>query len=77
MEAMAMATTQTTQGVDERQRWLGLPEAARYTGISEQTLRRMVRGGKLRLYAPTERRRVVDRLELDALIQGSVATVES
>jgi excisionase family DNA binding protein len=60
---------------DERgydQRYLpGYPAAARYTGISESVLRRLVESGKLHAYRPTERKTLFDKAELDALILGS------
>lgn len=53
-------------------RYLPYPAAARYTGMSEQTLRRLVDQGRLKTYKPTGGRKVVfDRLELDELVQGS------
>jgi excisionase family DNA binding protein len=53
----------------------GYPAAARYSGLSEMTLRRLVDAGKLRVYKPTGQRKVLlDRWELDALIQSSGAT---
>ena len=55
------------------QRYLSYADAARYSGMSEQTLRRLVEAGRLRAYRPTGQRKVVfDRVELDALIQGSM-----
>ena len=50
----------------------GYPAAARYSGLSEMTLRRLVEAGKLHVYRPTGSRKVVfDKAELDALIRGS------
>jgi excisionase family DNA binding protein len=53
-------------------RYLSYPAAARYCGVSEQTLRRAVDAGRLRVYRPTGGRLVVfDRAELDEFIHGS------
>jgi excisionase family DNA binding protein len=57
---------------DEQRYLSGYPAAARYTGLSETTLRRLVDAEKLHVYRPTERKILFDRVELDALIQGSV-----
>jgi excisionase family DNA binding protein len=56
------------------QRYMAYPAAARYTGMSEQTLRRAVDAGKLKVYRPTRptggRLVVFDVRELDAFIRG-------
>lgn len=53
------------------QRWLNFGEAARYSGISAESLRRLVRAGRLRVFRPTERKVLIDRAELDAFIEAS------
>jgi excisionase family DNA binding protein len=53
-------------------RYLNYPAASRYCGISEQTLRRLVEAGRLKVYRPTGGRLVVfDRAELDEFIHDS------
>ena len=60
---------------DTTQRYLPYSAAARYSGMSEMTLRRLVDDGRLQAYRPTGGRKVVfDRLQLDELIQGSAST---
>jgi hypothetical protein len=39
--------------------------------MSEGVLRRLVEGGRLHVYRPTERKVLFDKVELDALILGS------
>jgi excisionase family DNA binding protein len=67
---MAMGSTKMGDAV---QRYLSVSDAARYSGLSAMSLRRLIASGRLKLYAPTERRRLIDRHELDALIHASVA----
>ncbi|MHB1422136.1 MAG: helix-turn-helix transcriptional regulator [Gemmataceae bacterium] len=57
-----------------QQRYLPYSAAARYTGMSEQTLRRLVEDGRLPVYRPTGGRKVVfDRFEIDKLIRGATS----
>jgi excisionase family DNA binding protein len=65
-----------TEVIDElRQRWLSYPQASRYSGMSESTLRRLVEAKRLRVFRPTSDRKVIlDREELDKLILKSVET---
>jgi excisionase family DNA binding protein len=54
------------------QRYLDYPAAARYSGMSEATLRRLVDSGRLKAYRPTGQRKVVfDRAELDEFIHST------
>jgi excisionase family DNA binding protein len=55
------------------QRWLNFSEAEKYSGLSESTLRRLIDAKKLRVFRPTERKVLIDRGELDSLIEASVA----
>jgi excisionase family DNA binding protein len=57
-----------------RQRWLSAEEAANYSRLSVESIRRLLSGGKLTSHRPVRGRVLVDRLELDALIQSSTAT---
>jgi excisionase family DNA binding protein len=60
------------------QRYLSYADASRYSGMSEQTLRRLVDSGRLKVYRPTGGRKVVfDRHQLDELIQASAETEET
>jgi excisionase family DNA binding protein len=53
---------------------MGYAAAARYCGMSAQTLRRLAEAGRLKVYRPTAARLVVfDRAELDEFIHGSQA----
>jgi hypothetical protein len=59
-------------------RWFSLTQAGRYTGLTERTLRNYTDAGMLkfhRIIQPGATRGTVriDRLELDALIEKSVA----
>lgn len=60
------------------QRWLSLPQGAHYSGLTDRTLRNYETAGLLkfhRIIQPGASRGTVriDRLELDALIENSVA----
>jgi excisionase family DNA binding protein len=55
-------------------RYMNFPAAARYTGMSEMTLRRLVNAGHLRTYKPTgSRLTVFDKIELDLFVHGTNA----
>jgi len=68
--------TSTINTVSEA-RYLSLPDAARYSGVSASTLRRMAGDGKLRLLRPYGRILLIDRAELDALLQDGRAESET
>ncbi len=55
---------------ESSQRYLTWAEAARYTGLSEMTLRRLARAGRLRVLAPVERCPRLDRTELDQVMRS-------
>jgi hypothetical protein len=59
-------------------RWLSLKQAAQYSGLTDRTLRNFAQAGLLtlhRIIQPGAARGTVriDRLKLDALIEGSIA----
>jgi excisionase family DNA binding protein len=61
-----------TPATAQEQRYLNYADASRYTGMSEQTLRRMVDAGRVRVYRPTGGRLVLfDVRELDAFVRGN------
>jgi excisionase family DNA binding protein len=65
-------TTETTA------RYLPYPAAASYSGMSVQTLRRLVESGRLKAYRPAGARKVVfDKVELDVYIHASARTPAS
>lgn len=52
-------------------RWLTIPDAAAYAGLSRSIIQRWVVAGRLTAYRPAGlRRRLVRRSELDALIRA-------
>jgi len=51
-----------------QQRFLSLADAARYSGISVESIRRMVASGQITPLRPVPGRVVVDREQLDAVI---------
>jgi excisionase family DNA binding protein len=54
-------------------RWLSYEQAALYTGLSEESLRKLVVGKRLTLHRPTGGRRVLfDVRQLDSLLESSV-----
>jgi excisionase family DNA binding protein len=52
-------------------RFLKVSEAANYSGLSEESLRRLLAAGKLTSHRPVAGRVLVDRRQLDALILAS------
>ena len=63
-----------TTAMNTEQRYMPYREAARYTGMSEMTLRRQVEAGRLKVFRPTAGRLVVfDRDDLDRFVRGSNA----
>ncbi len=60
----------TTHDGEVERRWLSYRDAARYTGLSEETLRRLAAQGKLTVSRPTPKNRRLDRRELDQLMQA-------
>jgi hypothetical protein len=56
-------------------RFLSVAAAEVYSSLSAETLRRLIRLGRLRGYKPSPGRLVIDRLELDELILGSARPV--
>ena len=51
-------------------RWLGLQDAAKYTGLSVPTLRNLIREGRLKASRATKRV-ILEILELDKFMEGS------
>jgi hypothetical protein len=54
-------------------RYLSVKQAAEYSSLSEDSIRGMIAGGKLKPLRPVPGRIVIDRLQLDAAIQSSTA----
>ena len=52
-------------------RFLTVRSAAMYTGLSEESVRRLVNTGKLKGYRPLRGRLLLDRRQIDAFILGS------
>jgi excisionase family DNA binding protein len=50
---------------------LPIRQAAVYAGLSRTTLLRLVEAGRLKVYNPTPRKRLIDRQELDRLVLAS------
>lgn len=55
-------------------RFMGIPDAAGYSGLSPKSIRRLLASGKLTILRPVRGRIVIDRVELDALVLNSTAT---
>ncbi|MGE0609533.1 MAG: helix-turn-helix domain-containing protein [Pirellulales bacterium] len=56
-------------------RWLSIDRAADYSSLSVASIRRLLAGGKLVARRPVRGRVVIDRLELDSFVAGSVASI--
>jgi excisionase family DNA binding protein len=53
------------------QRFFGVAEAATFTTLSEESIRRMLASGKLTALRPVRGRILIDRRQLEALILGA------
>ena len=58
----------TTERAQVSQRFMGVNDAAAYSGLSEKSIRRLVASGKITGLRPVRGRVLIDRLELDSLI---------
>jgi predicted site-specific integrase-resolvase len=67
---MSTMTTPTTCNTVEP-RFVALRPAARFAGVSVETLRRWMQAGRLKKYKPLEGLVLVDLRELTALIEAS------
>jgi excisionase family DNA binding protein len=56
---------------DAARRYLPVSEAATYCGISEDSVRSMLTSGRLTALRPVPGRIVIDRRQLDAVVQAS------
>jgi hypothetical protein len=54
-------------------RYLSVADASVYAGVSEDSIRSLLAGGKLTALRPVPGRVVIDRVELDALIRSSTS----
>jgi excisionase family DNA binding protein len=61
-----------TQAIEKVNRYLSLNEAAEYSTLSVQTLRRKLRERKLKAYRPSGRRVLIDVQDLDQWIHSAV-----
>lgn len=57
----------STATIDKR--YLNYEEAETYSGLSEASLRRLVRANKLRVARPTPNRVLIDRQEIDRYLR--------
>jgi excisionase family DNA binding protein len=55
------------------QRFLTVDDTATYTGLSVESVRKLLAGGKLRALRPVKGRIVIDRNEIDSLVLSSDA----
>jgi predicted site-specific integrase-resolvase len=68
-----MSTTTTIPDLIEP-RFVTLRPAARFAGVSVETLRRWMQAGRLKKYKPANGLVLVDLKELTALIEGSAVS---
>lgn len=54
-------------------RFLPIPQAARYAGISAVSIRRLIKRGSLKAHRPVRGKIVIDRHELDNFVASAVA----
>jgi excisionase family DNA binding protein len=54
-------------------RWLSIDDAAGYSGLSSVSIRRLLSSGALTRHRPVRGRILVDKQQLDSLIQTSTA----
>ena len=65
------ALTEIVELVGHPQKWLTIAQAARYSGLSQTVIRRMLDSGTLTCHRPTPGRLIVSVDELDAFIAAS------
>ena len=53
------------------QRFFGVAEAAAYSGLSEDSIRRMIHAGDIKALRPCRGKILIDRQQLDAVILGA------
>jgi hypothetical protein len=58
-------------------RWLPIDAASTYSGLSQQSIRRLLAAGKLTPHRPVPGRVLIDKRQLDALIQAAVGRPRS
>ena len=58
-------------------RWDGLKGSSEYSSLSTKTLRRLISSGRLTPRRPVRGKVLLDRRELDALIDGATAPVRT
>lgn len=57
--------------------WLGIADGAIYSGLSEETLRKLGASGKIQFRRPVRGRVLISRRELDDYIRSSTSTPRS
>lgn len=57
------------------QRWIRVPAAAAYASVSERSIRGLIAAGKLKPHRPVRGVVLVDKRELDNLIESSTAGI--
>ena len=55
-------------------RWLTIANAAVYSGLSEDSIRRLISSGKIAGHRPVKGRVLIDRGELDSFISAATTT---
>jgi excisionase family DNA binding protein len=71
--AEALARKLADQLATPAPRYLSVLQAARYAGLSADSIRNLLAGGKLKALRPVPGRVLIDRRELDAFILGSTS----
>ncbi len=71
VEKLDLLIERTGLEAGSEQRYLGVTGAARYSGLSEESIRRLLATRKLTGYRPIAGRVLIDRRELDALIRAA------
>jgi excisionase family DNA binding protein len=64
----------TVKDDDLERRFLTVADAAVYTGLSQESIRRLLARGRLHALRPVRGRVLIDRHELEALVLTSTAT---
>jgi hypothetical protein len=75
VESLIAQPDPTNQAAPLTPRWLSIERAADYCSLSPCSIRRLLAAGKLTPHRPVRGRIVIDRLQLDALVAGSTASI--
>jgi excisionase family DNA binding protein len=72
-----MSSTTVIDTIPIERRWLTVQAASDHASLSTDSIRRLISSGKLAAHRPTRGRILIDRRQLDTLIEASTARLRS